>query len=1457
MLWSSYREVPLLSFEGAGVPKWTELKITTNSAAPADANDFSSSPFAGSARLSTTTLLWRVFSSVLEVLHCSLERGVVIDAFRFYFNDSIVPGVDVLETDGSSFATLAVVGSSKQLHILSIPFTHNGFDRSDEPYCNTIALTSFKHSSATCMCVLNSHSVAIGAANGNISLVELNEGRSVNPRSEIELSESGVLQRLWTGLLSRTMAGQSNAATVLKLLPATVGTTDVLLAVSSDAKLRIWNLQRKSLIVSWNVLNDQATEPLLVSNCFLSLAPSDQADSPQICVALPDGSTDDFIWKFQYLGLSATVEEPGIAITADRTVFGLPQHALTNMSLAPNNFLWTLWAPGNGRGQSVLAVYGNGNGSFETVYTVYDEIVQSAPEDSIVLSEGSQESYYLHRLFSTHRFTSSVLIRALQSVGIAVAVGLTLDDLEKRLPQLGSDLVRSQIGLDHPLLSNEEQLDLLTQEYLAVFYSRLLQLCTELSLAEQTTYALLLLPSSSLHFSSPFLMKRTQLSAVRPVELSLETLFLSARKAQSSATSEQQLSRCLRGRGVFVDEKTFSSWTVVSCSSQLAAWLGPSAALDFDEDMLCGVSVTEAAATRIQNCISGAASVQADLSKDISLTGFLRNLSLQIGSLQDPVVAFSSITAALKQYLSVGLDASKRASSSANCPSLISVTETSLQQVARSLYELSRDVLLMLVLVTHHRGQSYSAQTWSHQSTALYAEVIPELSSLVHSFFLIQCLVFQRIPTAHVTLSLSGVHISPSKQVDASQQNDQYSIGSWTVLQVQHRTAPEDHHFLNTIVQQSLSLLHTPTNSLAQSPCQAPLVAEMLALRGAYPQLQQYLALLKQDNAATAYLSGLVALNEGSVSAAQECFLEAAGLLADFFSLANRSSGVEKQVVAWDTTTWGKLERSYAEQEGVATFYGDDEEMSADPVVHFFLHVIRMCEQRRCIETALVLAYSALAVIKTVEPVASSLYPTITDSTHLSLLWSIVFKHALSLNKYEEAFAAVRDNPDQKRAEDSLRRLVVTLCEKGQLALLNALPFSTPMNRIVQDTLAWKARTSDVLSLCSHRMGPAATNYFDIAYAFLTYKNDHRGAGLMMYELHRHAELKLQQTSGTLATATCVELLQMQLRALLFCSNSLALVNPQHAYLVVSHYSPSNDAKRKRVPSEFGDDNGSSMAELMDDDSPASPSTPASASVTVVQAKDITQLYSLTKARLDLVQQAPSFAVGKLLPEKEMAVLLSSAGLVEEAVQLCSAFELPLSAVFEALTRKCVLLQSNSSQSGPVQLILESDGIGNLVDDKSYGDKAKAAWHLLQSLLFRFDSNETNFEYHATVAETILRTDKRIQLPHWLVESFCGIRQGFVTSSGCNPAKLVKTYLKFGLVSEAASFIIFCKDRQRAAARSSNQHVRLAECFPIQYLDQTLFLLKQSVSADASRDGQKNQLLNQLQSCVEGYIETC
>ena len=110
------------------------------------------------------------------------------------------------------------------------------------------------------------------------------------------------------------------------------------------------------------------------------------------------------------------------------------------------------------------------------------------------------------------------------------------------------------------------------------------------------------------------------------------------------------------------------------------------------------------------------------------------------------------------------------------------------------------------------------------------------------------------------------------------------------------------------------------------------------------------------------------------------------------------------------------------------------------------------------------------------------------------LLWSQIARHALHLQRYEDAYLALISQPDAERRIDGLRHFITVVCENDEAQLLSSLPFAGLQGEL-ESTLAFKAR--NVLVTVDLR-----PNYYKILYAHHVRRSDYRNG---MFRLRRGA----------------------------------------------------------------------------------------------------------------------------------------------------------------------------------------------------------------------------------------------------------------------------------------------------------------------------------------------------------------
>ncbi|KAG9317143.1 hypothetical protein JVU11DRAFT_1335, partial [Chiua virens] len=163
---------------------------------------------------------------------------------------------------------------------------------------------------------------------------------------------------------------------------------------------------------------------------------------------------------------------------------------------------------------------------------------------------------------------------------------------------------------------------------------------------------------------------------------------------------------------------------------------------------------------------------------------------------------------------------------------------------------------------------------------------------------------------------------------------------------------------------------------------------------------------------------------------------------------------------------------------------------------------------------------------------ALSVAPPEADTADIwyGLIWGYI-----DISSWEEAYSSIVATPFDSVKRDSISRLVYRMCEEGAIELLVSLDFAGFASE-VDDALAFKARNTD----------PRARPFYSrILYTWYTRRGDHRSAARTMYQRAR----KLQEI--TYKPTDVISLMEDQLESYLLAINSLSLLEPKNAWIVV------------------------------------------------------------------------------------------------------------------------------------------------------------------------------------------------------------------------------------------------------------------------------------------------------------------
>uniref|UniRef100_A0A3B1IPV2 Nucleoporin 160 n=1 Tax=Astyanax mexicanus TaxID=7994 RepID=A0A3B1IPV2_ASTMX len=408
---------------------------------------------------------------------------------------------------------------------------------------------------------------------------------------------------------------------------------------------------------------------------------------------------------------------------------------------------------------------------------------------------------------------------------------------------------------------------------------------------------------------------------------------------------------------------------------------------------------------------------------------------------------------------------------------------------------------------------------------------------------------------------------------------------------------------------------------------------------------------------------------------------------------------------------------------------GSEEEAgSTAPRLLYYNKVLRLLEDVGLPELVIQLATLAIS-------------EAVNDERSQAALWTRIFKHHLDLGHNKEAYEALTQNPDSSRQLDCLRQLVVVLCERAQLQDLVQFPYVNLHEEVVS-IIESRARAVDLMT----------HNYYELLYAFHINRHNYRKAGTVMFEYGMRLGREVRTLRG----------LQKQVNCFLAALNCLRLIRPEYAWIVQPSSGPASDRP------------GASPKRTHDGELAAAP---VNRQIEILELIDLEKEYILSRCRLTLAQQhPPSAAIAGSASAVEMVALLVQAGLFDTALSLCQTFKLPLTAVFEGLTFKCVKLQYGGEQSqNEAWNWLAANQLPSLITTKECS-ATDEAWRLLASYLEKHQSQ--NAQYHRCVINRLL--SHGVPVPDWLVNAYKEV----------DAAALLRLYLNYDQLEPAAELVL-------------------------------------------------------------------
>ena len=468
-------------------------------------------------------------------------------------------------------------------------------------------------------------------------------------------------------------------------------------------------------------------------------------------------------------------------------------------------------------------------------------------------------------------------------------------------------------------------------------------------------------------------------------------------------------------------------------------------------------------------------------------------------------------------------------------------------------------------------------------------------------------------------------------------------------------------------------------------------------------------------------------------------------------------------------------------------------ETHEDLTVSYYLRVISLLEQFSCPDLVITVAETGLAVAPQHHPERATMA-------------YILFSYHLKLGHNDDAYDAMVSNPDKMRRKDSLRQFLVTLFDRGELAMLSGYPYIDMLDD-VESIIESRARSADL----------SVNNYYDFLYSFHIMKENYRKAAHVMYEAGARLGLELTSLVG----------LKKQAQSYLACINSLKLVSTKYQWIVKPGHGMSSKSPKRSHEGEERDVAGLNTME-------------------VVELADIEKELMLSQARLKLCSMSgdSSLCLTPGLTPAETVSLLTGANLYMDAVRLCDVYHLPLSlvTVVQGLAARCARL--SGGRGGDLakawSWLAENRQAG--AREAAGEDAVEVAWQLLEAIVTKHEEAGSTSLHRAVL--TCLATTRSAP-PPWLLSGY-KLRDS---------AELIRVFHQLGYIEQAGETAI---QLVRAVMGDGSEYFGLKEglkatskqpaWLPWTVLDRLVLELRENCGHPGV-----NNVLERLQSTIGAY----
>ncbi|XP_070200542.1 nuclear pore complex protein Nup160-like isoform X2 [Littorina saxatilis] len=1013
-------------------------------------------------------IYWRTCGDVLELEESSLDMMLTGGRIRYRLQDTpIVGGVSVSETHSHVVVLVATVASIHRLifphpcrrahtetfalseHIsTSIFYDASLATATDAKNLHMLnpggSITAHLISAATCISGEGEAMFALGTNAGSILLLKMPPVGITGVVIQHELSQSSVMQKLWSGLVPGVVRGHqqaSDAAISVEIQPLRGET--YIFALCRDLRLRVWTTKTRECVLSTNLqdfLADKPQTPPSSSGHVIKQVQSCTLSCEMFCVYLsfPDNS--------QFILLEPVVRDGRLSVQPLATLTQ-PAEDLIDFCVTADQLI-TLWTDSNGETIARAALLTECDPTGEWRELLLEPADTSEP---VIPANRDPRDFFLDRIFRPYQFSHQNIIRALSVYRRSHDTTQNTDALLMSI-NLREEVINA-VSLEIRNCASEYEMSedefyQLQQEQWGRFYSCCCQY-REVGAKLQGVF-------TDSVTGLVCLIRKAALTYLRPCD-ALERLYL----CYQEKLTPKDLS------DIGFDTEGVSPWSVcedVHKICEILRLINSEIPEDVADQFVLDLEMMESPKVLAERLVDNFFFGDVDT---LSETGSQLDVRLQhvrhLSTCLDLLANLLDLQDTAAQA-SLMEDSAADAEQQLSCSHLFTSSEASsvlcraFEQMCHTRLSFLRDLVIMQVM-TLRLGQR--KPLGQDVCRSIEQEMLPAYSNLMRSYVILYW-SSQVLATPSPTSSLdsnmrrlASLELSESGGFPATRQATQLITvlesfiqgvgGSQARLQVSMTTDSDSQatwslHLMTFV--HSLARLVWPLRD-------EPVFPEFLAGSCQYMALQEYVRLLHSwcdwNDAAAMFFLGLSYLYFDEPHKASQCFISASdGIATETFLSHKLLQGAE----------------------------GSHRTLT----ILYYLKVIGQFEEYGMPDLVISLANKAICMA---DP----------DDPNLATLQSKVFKHQLELGHNQEAFSAMMANPDPTRRKDCLRQLLVVLSDRGELQPLVEFPYKDLEDEVVL-VLESRARSVD---LTTH-------NYYNLLYSFHVYRNNLRKAASVMYE---------------------------------------------------------------------------------------------------------------------------------------------------------------------------------------------------------------------------------------------------------------------------------------------------------------------------------------------------------------------